>query len=76
MGRSNRTAKVEEEIFNHQWELVEKQYGKAEAEKANYGWGVWEGEDFIQVETKIYGPQEVLTTRWKDGIMTDYWEDR
>ena len=47
--------KLEDKIYKEQEEYIEKEYGKDAANKANYGWGVNDNEDSIEVATKVYG---------------------
>ena len=72
---------LEDRIFNHQEILIFKKYGRDASDKANYGWGINEFEDRLEVETKIYGVgmeggRDVLTTKGylSGGELEDRWE--
>jgi len=54
--------KVEDEIYNQQYQWIKDNRGKEAAEKANYGWGVDETGPELIVETKVYG-HGVLVSR-------------
>lgn len=54
--------KVEDEIYDQQYQWIKDNKGKEAAEKANYGWGVDETGKELVVETKVYG-HGVLTSR-------------
>lgn len=45
---------TENRIYREQSRLIEQDYGKDAAEKANYGWGVIVNSTFIAISTKIY----------------------
>jgi len=54
--------KVEDEIYNQQYQWIKDKFGKEAADKANYGWGVDKTEPELCVETKVYG-HGVLVSR-------------
>lgn len=45
---------AESRLYAEQEKIIEREYGKKERDRANYGWGVEEGEDFIAISTKVY----------------------
>jgi len=64
----------EDDVYLHQELEIAERFGKKASESANYGCGVYEGKDYLQVSTKIYG-KGILTTTLSDGKMKDVWED-
>lgn len=68
---------VEDEIYEHQRDLVAEKYGLIAAESANYGWGVDDTDDYISVATKVYVPgMKLVTNVYYDKIdeFEDKWE--
>jgi len=65
--------KVENEIYDRQYQWIKDNKGKEAAEKANYGWGVDETGKVLVVETKVYG-HGVLISRasTKEDITHDF----
>jgi hypothetical protein len=47
--------KLEDRAYDSQYEYIKKNYGKQRADRANYGWSVYEAEDEIVISTKVYG---------------------
>ena len=56
------TQRVEDEIYNQQYQWIKDKFGKEAAEKANYGWYVDTAGPELVVETKVYG-HGVLVSR-------------
>jgi len=48
-------ADAESRIYGEQYEEVKREYGKRAADRANYGWGVEDGDGYVRVSTKVYG---------------------
>lgn len=46
---------LEDAMWEHQLEEIKRLFGEDRAARANYGWGVHEGPDFLEIETKVYG---------------------
>lgn len=46
---------LEDKCYARQYRLIKATYGKEAAEKANYGWGVIDGEVLLDISTKVYG---------------------
>ncbi|MFA5189018.1 MAG: hypothetical protein WC460_06705 [Patescibacteria group bacterium] len=71
--------KLDERLYNEQYEEIKKAYGKTAAEKANYGWGAVEG----SVATKVYlkSGYRVLTSTYdpegpEDQFIEHEWDER
>lgn len=55
---------AEEKIYAEQPGVIEKECGKEASRKANYGWGVSAGDDYVDVATKVYGKRaRILSSR-------------
>jgi len=52
---------LEDRIYNEQERIIRRDFGKRAADRANYGWGVDDGDEHLTVNTKVYG-HGVFTT--------------
>jgi hypothetical protein len=69
------TADFEDQIYDQQEKMIHEAYGPRRAAEANYGQGIDEGDDYIQIETKVYGVGRLISTGWyKDGTIEHRWE--
>lgn len=46
---------LEGRIYEQQYNRIKRAHGRDVADKANYGWGVIDDPNFIDVSTKVYG---------------------
>lgn len=46
--------KLEEEIYDKQYNYIKNKFGKDAANSANYGWGASASDEYISIATKVY----------------------
>jgi hypothetical protein len=69
---------IERKLYDAQFELVEKKFGKKAAQEANYGWGATEYLGHLGVATKVYvNPVQVLssTADYPSLKVSHEWQD-
>jgi hypothetical protein len=68
--------KLEDKAYDHQEAEIRRHHGgRKAAEHANYGWSVYEADDFERISTKVYTYGILTTIIYADGTMKDSWED-
>jgi hypothetical protein len=65
---------IEDKVYDEQYKLIKKKYGKDTADMANYGWGVTGGESWVEVSTKVYG-HGVLTSHGNRQRIKHYMQE-
>jgi hypothetical protein len=68
---------VETRIYRAQERWILKRFGKEAADSANYGWGVSATDDYVSVQTKVYG-HGVLTSEASPSVRVahEFFEDK
>jgi hypothetical protein len=68
--------RLEERVYNEQEKMIRESYGRRAAKMANYGWGVDGTDEYIYVETKVYG-HGVLCSRatFSTGLITHNFQE-
>ena len=66
---------VEDRIYISQARWILKRFGAKAADSANYGWGVDETDNWVNVQTKVYG-HGVLRSEATIGSKVEHmWEE-
>lgn len=55
LSRIKRVSTLEWHVYVEQQKYIKDKFGQDAADSANYGWGVDELKDGVQVSTKVYG---------------------
>lgn len=65
--------RAETRIYNQQYDLIKRRFGKQAAQNANYGWGVDSSDDCVSIATKVYSHGVLTSTKLRGrGVRTEH----
>lgn len=53
--------RIEDLVYDQQYEWIRREFGADVAAVANYGWGAEIANDYVNVSTKVYGKGVLVT---------------
>lgn len=59
-----------DKVVDEQQSIIREKFGEAAAQTANYGWSVYEADWGVEVATKIYKANSILTSTVRQGKIT------